>query len=89
MEMIEALSGCPLIYKRSPVLEVVLWMEGGFAVAGTIQAKPAELVFFEEVFFSELFQAGAGPAVEVEQRATGRIAPLKPANGQKTFPSDP
>jgi hypothetical protein len=45
-------------------------MEGGFAVAWTIEAKPSELVFLEEVFFGKLFETRTGPAVEVEQRAT-------------------
>lgn len=86
MELIEALIGCPLIYGQGPIFKVVLWIEGSFAIAGTIQAKPAELVFLDEIFFGKLFQTGTGPAVEVEQRAATGISPLKPTNGQKTFP---
>lgn len=70
MKLIETLIGGPLIDGCSPVFKGVLGMEGGFAVAWTIEAKPSELVFLEEVFFGKLFETRTGPAVEVEQRAT-------------------
>ncbi len=50
MELIEASIGCPAIYSAGPVFEAVLRLEGGFTVAGTIQAEPMEFVFLEEVF---------------------------------------